>query len=56
MDGKRLTEQQVNELCNKWAGAPGIVRGIMEAWKADGGKPSLSINDIFDGMFGRDRK
>lgn len=50
---------EVQKLCEKWAGNPGIVRGIMAAWRDDPSVPAsekgqaqLSIMDIFDDVFG----
>lgn len=50
----------VAKLCEKWAGNPGIVRGIMAAWRADPSVPASekgqappSIMDMFNDVFNR---
>lgn len=53
-----MTYDQVRKLCEKWGGCPGIVQGIMEAWRADASVPTTekakagpSLSDIFGDIF-----
>ena len=58
-----MTYNEVQKLCEKWAACPGIVRGIMAAWRADPSVPASekglsqqSVMDMFNDMFGGNRK
>ena len=52
MNRKCLEIWQVRSLCDKWQASPGIVRGILAAWRADGAPSSLvDVFELFPAFF-----